>query len=65
MTPQEVINDNQAVLTNAVEFAAEIITSIAGNDIANTVNGKPLSDAALKTAVASRMHAKLTPFVRA
>jgi hypothetical protein len=65
MTRSEVASDNLAVLTNAAELSAEIIKRIAGNAIANTVDGKPISDVYLKDAIASRMHSKVVPFLPA
>jgi len=63
MTKNELISDNANVLATAVELSSEIIKDIADNAIANTVDGKPLSDSFLKNAVSARLNAKLIPYM--
>lgn len=52
---------NLAVSTNAVELAAQVVLNIAGNDIANTINGELVGTTFLKEAVAAKMNASLAP----
>jgi hypothetical protein len=65
MKQYEVAKQNLAVMTNAVELAAAIIANIAGNAISNQVEGQPVDDSYLKTAVASKLNAALIPYLGA
>jgi stage III sporulation protein SpoIIIAA len=49
---------NAAIITNAVELGANVIKKVAGNEIADTVDGASLSDV-LHTAVAAKIKSKL------
>ncbi len=55
-------DSNLAVLANVVELASQIVMNVAGNDIANTLGGQPVTPAYLHEAVAARVQANLTPF---
>lgn len=52
---------NLAVGTNAVELVSQVVQEIAGNDIANTINGEMVDSAFLKGAVAAKINANLAP----
>lgn len=54
-------DQNLAVLANAVELGAQAVLNVAGNAIANTVDGKPVSASYLQEAIAARMQAALAP----
>jgi len=52
---------NLKTLSNAIELAANVINSVTGEAIANTVNGEVLSFSQLKQAIAAKMQANLQP----
>lgn len=58
-TESAVRDSNLAVVANAVELGAQVVMDIAGNDIANTVEGKPVQPAYLQEAIAARLQAAL------
>lgn len=53
-------DSNHAVLANLLEIGGQIISSIAGNDIANSIQGKPITSAYLHEAMAARVQANVT-----
>jgi hypothetical protein len=60
-TEAAIRDSNLAVVTNAVELASQVVQKIAGNDIANTINGKLVNSAFLQESVAAGIQANLTP----
>lgn len=60
-TEDAVRNSNTAVLANAVELGAQVVEAVAGNAIANTLNGKLVNPAYLKEAIAARVRSILIP----
>ena len=50
---------NLAVLSNLLELGGQIVIGIAGNDIANCIQGKPITSAYLHEAMAARVQANL------
>lgn len=46
---------NVPLLANAIELGAQGILAVAGNAITNTVDGKPLTEAFLHSAISGRM----------
>ncbi len=52
---QELMRSNVPLLANAVELGAEAIIEVAGNAIANTVGGDPLTPAFLHSTLAARV----------
>lgn len=54
---------NLSVLTNATELVTQVILSVAGNDIANTIGGEPASPAYLQQAVNARMQSSIAPYM--
>lgn len=56
-----ICDSNLAVAINAVELCSQVIMDIAGNDIANTIDGKLIQPAYLQEAVAARIQAHITP----
>lgn len=59
-TQVAVRDSNHAVLTNLLELAGQVITGIAGNDIANSIQGTPITSAYLHEAMAARVQANVT-----
>lgn len=55
----KVVSQNLITLSHAVEFAAKVITKVAGNDIASTVNGQQQTDLDIKSAIAAKIQAKI------
>ena len=51
---------NATVLANCVELGAEIIMAVAGEDVANTIDGKAVPTAALKASLAASIQNTLT-----
>lgn len=60
-TEAAITDSNLAVCINAVELVSGVVLNIAGNDIANTIDGKLVTPAYLSEAVAARINARLTP----
>lgn len=50
---------NLAVLANAVEVGAQVVAEVAGNAVANTIDGKMVTPSTLHNAIASRIHSAL------
>lgn len=50
---------NVSTLANATEFAAAVIQRVAGESISTQVEGKKLSSADIKTAVAAKLQSGL------
>lgn len=49
-----------ATLANAIELGAAVVLKVAGNAVANTVNGKLVSSDDLKSALAAQIQSSLT-----
>ena len=62
-TEEATRNTNAAVLTNAVELGAQVVMAIAGNEIANTVEGKLVTPAFLQEAIVAKTRSILAPHV--
>lgn len=60
-TEAAIRDSNLAVTTNAIEMTVEVVKLIAGNDIANTINGQLVTSAFLQETVAAGIQANLTP----
>lgn len=60
-TEQRLMETNLPVLSNAVELVSDIVHSVAGNDVSNTLNGEPLTRTALSGVVAARFQGLLAP----
>jgi hypothetical protein len=65
MNEYEVTQANATVLANAVELGAAVIASLAGNAIANSIDGQPADDLYLKTAIAAKINSTLIPHLGA
>jgi hypothetical protein len=61
---QLALENNLMVLSNVTELAASVVTRIAGNNAANTLEGKPVSPAQLRQAVAARVQSALLPYLK-
>lgn len=55
---------NLSALANINELAALVVTKVAGNTVANTLNGKPVAPPELRTAIAARMRTALLPYLK-
>lgn len=64
MSPQEAMRNNVTVLANATEASCAILKKIMGNSMSNAIDGKPVDDLYLETAVASKLHSKLIPYLQ-
>lgn len=51
---------NLETLSHATELASKVITNVAGEAVANTVDGQLMSPTDIKHAVAAKMQASLT-----
>lgn len=58
-TEATVRDANLAVAVNAIELVSQVVLNVAGNDIANTIEGKLITPSALGEAVAARLQANL------
>lgn len=56
----KVTEQNLLVLSNAVELSTCLILAIAGEAVSNTVNGKKLPPATMKSAIAATIQRRLT-----
>jgi len=52
---------NLAILANAVELGAQVVAEVAGNAVANSIDGKMVTPSSLHNAVASRIRSALSP----
>ena len=59
------LKQNLLVLSNAVELGSAVVMQIAGNDIANTVNGKLITPDDLRDALASKIQGRLSKYLEA
>lgn len=57
---QDTFNTNLNTLVNATELASKVIHEIAGEAVANTVEGKLLTNNDVRNAVAAKLQANLT-----
>lgn len=55
MSRETVFRTNLQTLTNATELASKVVEKIAGEEIANTVDGKVMVSYDIKTAVAAKL----------
>jgi hypothetical protein len=60
-----VMANNLSVLAHAVELSTKVVLKIAGTDAAGTINGAPISEAAVADACAARLQASLAPYLGA
>lgn len=60
MRKDEMNSRTLATLANAVELASGVIEKIAGNDISNHINGKPIRPGDLADAVAANLQRELS-----
>ncbi|MND14776.1 hypothetical protein D3C81_226450 [compost metagenome] len=51
---------NLVVLGNAIELSTNLIMAVAGEAVSNTVGGKKIPPATMKSAVAATIQRKLT-----
>lgn len=56
---QEITETNLTTLAHANELASKVITKVAGEEVATTINGEILSNNQLKHAVAAKMQSCL------
>jgi hypothetical protein len=49
-------------IANATALASSIVHEIAGNEVANTLNGKPVNKSALADLIGSRVHANFSNY---
>lgn len=56
----KVTEQNVTVLANAVELSAVLIMAVAGESVSNTVNGKAIPPATMKSAIAATIQRRLT-----
>lgn len=61
---QQTLDYNLMVLTNVCELAACVVQKIAGNNAANTLEGKAITPVQLRQAIAARTQAALLPFMK-
>lgn len=57
----QVLNDNLALLSNAVELGSRVIIDIAGNEVSNAIAGEEITLSQTQTALAARLKAALAP----
>lgn len=55
------LKTNLAILANAVELGAQVVAEVAGNAVANTIDGKTVTPSSLHNAIASRIRSALAP----
>lgn len=58
------LEGNAMVLTNINELAAQVMTKIMGNHIANTIDGKPVTGPEMRAAIAARQKSVLAPHMK-
>lgn len=51
---------NLVVLGNAIELSTNLIMAVAGEAVSNTVGGKPIPPATMKSAIAATIQRVLT-----
>ena len=54
----EMVGENLTVLANAIELGAAVVMQIAGNDIANTIEGKLVTPDELRDALAAKIRSR-------
>lgn len=59
MKTEQRMAQNANVLANAVELSSQVIMRVAGNEVANTVNGELMARSALAAAIAARLQSTL------
>lgn len=57
----QVLNENLAVLSNAVELGSRAILEIAGNEVSNVINGEEITLSQVQNALTARLKAALAP----
>ncbi len=57
----QVLNENLAVLSNAVELGSRAILEIAGNEVSNAINGEEITLSQVQNALTARLKAALAP----
>lgn len=58
-TKNERVLGSLSPLANATELVVEVVKNVAGNDVANTLNGSPITSDTLRTLIASRIKRNL------
>lgn len=61
---QLLLENNAMVLSNVNELAAAVIMKVAGNNIANTIDGKPIAGPELRAAIAARQKSFIGPYLK-
>jgi hypothetical protein len=56
----KVTEQNLTVLGNAIELSACLILAVAGEAVSNTVNGKKIPPATMKSAIAATIQRRLS-----
>lgn len=64
ITTNERIIGSLSPVANATELVVEVVKRVAGNDVANTLNGSPITSATLRTLIASRLKRNLESRVK-
>ena len=54
---------NTVVLANAIELGAAVVMQLAGNDIANSINGKTITPDELRDALASKIQGRFNAYL--
>ena len=62
---KNLVEQNTLVLANAIELGASIVMSIAGNDIANTIEGKLVTPDELRDALSAKLRSRFIPVLGA
>lgn len=57
----ENVRKSAVVLGNAAQLVAAIVKRVAGNDVADTLGGSPITNSTLRTLTMTRLKKKLTP----
>ncbi len=55
---KNLVEQNTLVLANAIELGAAVVMSIAGNDIANTIEGKLVTPDELRDALTAKIRGR-------
>lgn len=55
---KNLVEQNTLVLSNAIELGAAVVMQIAGNDIANTIEGKLVTPDELRDALSAKIRSR-------
>jgi len=61
MSTDEISKLNLLVAANAIELGKQVIMHVVGDDIAPTIDGKPLDDNTVTDFLAAKLNTKLSP----